>query len=139
MINRHTFSTVLSIVIPLAFFIVVNWKIIRKAGRPGWEALIPFYNGWGIAEVSGRPGIIGATAYGIFFSLRFLDPLSRGTIAVLTDILTIVGFIMLTFISLGLAKHFKKSAGFKLLIVVLPFIGFSVLAFDSSRYKSKVN
>ncbi len=44
----------------LIFFIVLNligyWKLFEKAGRPGWESLIPFYNAYIITRITGRPG-----------------------------------------------------------------------------------
>ena len=33
--------------------IVSNWKIFKKAGLEGWEALIPFYNLWCLVKISG--------------------------------------------------------------------------------------
>ncbi|MBB3058915.1 signal peptidase I [Mucilaginibacter gotjawali] len=31
------------------------WKLFQKAGRKGWEALIPFYSGYVMLKISGRP------------------------------------------------------------------------------------
>jgi len=31
------------------------WKLFEKADRPGWEAIIPFYNFYAIIKISGRP------------------------------------------------------------------------------------
>ena len=32
------------------------WKLFIKAGRSGWESLIPVYREYIIAKVTGRPG-----------------------------------------------------------------------------------
>ena len=32
------------------------WKICEKAGRQGWEGIIPIYNYWVLAEIGGKPG-----------------------------------------------------------------------------------
>jgi len=43
-------------VLLLAYSIVMliaNWKLLKKAGKGGWEALIPYYNVWVLTEISG--------------------------------------------------------------------------------------
>lgn len=35
------------------FYIVCLWKLFKKAGKNGWEALIPFYNTWVLVEIAG--------------------------------------------------------------------------------------
>jgi hypothetical protein len=37
-------------------YVIGLWKVLQKAGRPGWGALVPFYNNWLIIEIVGRPG-----------------------------------------------------------------------------------
>ena len=32
---------------------ITNWKLFKKAGKEGWEAIIPFYNSWVLVEISG--------------------------------------------------------------------------------------
>ena len=32
------------------------WRILAKAGRPGWLALVPVYNAVAICRVAGKPG-----------------------------------------------------------------------------------
>jgi len=36
--------------------IVAMWKVYVKANKPGWAAIIPFYNLWVMLEIVGRPG-----------------------------------------------------------------------------------
>ena len=38
------------------FIIIANWKIFKKAGRHGWESIIPVYNKYVMYEVCGYPG-----------------------------------------------------------------------------------
>lgn len=46
----------------IAFIILVIlpyvglWKLFEKAGRPGWEAIVPLYNFYIMLKLSGRPG-----------------------------------------------------------------------------------
>ena len=44
-------------IIPLVFFALIVaglWKLFEKAGRPGWAAIIPFYNMYVVTEIAGR-------------------------------------------------------------------------------------
>ena len=34
------------------FRIIYTWKLFKKAGKGGWEALIPYYNKWVLTEIS---------------------------------------------------------------------------------------
>jgi hypothetical protein len=36
--------------------IISNWKILEKAGQPGWGIFIPIYNIYLMFKVAGRPG-----------------------------------------------------------------------------------
>src|SRR5580704_14110601 len=69
------------------------WKMFIKAGRPGWAAIIPFYNFWVLFEVAGKPG---------WWSL-----------SVLVSIIPFVGWIVPAVLELiaflELAKRFGKS------------------------------
>ena len=54
------FALALTILIPLiiigigllVLYIVGYVKLFKKAGRDGWEAIIPFYNDWVLVEIS---------------------------------------------------------------------------------------
>ncbi len=35
--------------------IVGLWKTFRKAGLPGWAAIVPFYNEYNVVKMSNRP------------------------------------------------------------------------------------
>ena len=38
------------------FMIITMWKIFKKAGRNGWEAIIPIYNIYVLLEIGGQKG-----------------------------------------------------------------------------------
>ena len=42
--------------------IVAMWKIFEKAGKPGWAAIIPFYNIYGGSSPLGR-SFFGSISY----------------------------------------------------------------------------
>lgn len=96
--------------------ITLRWLIYRKAGKGGWEAIIPFYNKWTYYEVSGYPG------YFMFFTM-------------IPYIGFIIALVFRILAGLSLAKKFKKSDAFGVfLIAFFPIIGLSILAFGKSKY-----
>src|SRR5215203_6758642 len=40
----------------IVFLLASMWKIYEKAGRPGWEAIIPIYNIYILLKIVGKPG-----------------------------------------------------------------------------------
>lgn len=98
------------------FFAICLMKIFKKAGRQDtWAAWIPIYNMWVYFEVAGRPGW--------WALLSLISPLNI--------VLGIIG-------SIDLAKRFGKTAGFGVLMAILPIIGYPMLAFGDAQYDGKV-
>ena len=88
------------------------WNIFTKAGRPGWQSLVPFYNFMVMLEIAGKP----------WWWIIFL----------LIPILNI--FINFRF-SIALAKAFGKSTLFGFFLIFWFPIGYLILGFDKSQYK----
>jgi len=87
------------------------WKIFTKAGRPGWAAIVPFYNTIVLLKIVGRPW---------WWLLLFLLP--------------VVNVIVAIVVYFELAKVFGKGAGYAVLLFLLPIIGFPMLAFGDAKY-----
>ncbi len=106
----------------LAAVIVVSmWKVFEKAGKPGWAAIVPVYNGWVMAEIAGKPGWWG------------IVPL-LGVIPLIGFIGAIAGFVLYILISIELVKAFGKEQVFAALLILLPIVGFPMLAFGDAKY-----
>ena len=43
---------VLIVLLLIVVEIVAKWKLFKKAGRNGWESLIPIYSSWVLVEIS---------------------------------------------------------------------------------------
>ena len=110
---------VVACLVVIAIMIIAMWRVFTKAGKPGWAAIIPIYNTLVLLEVVGRPW------WWIFLFLLGVIPFV-GAVAAL--VITIIVYN-------DLAKSFGKSSGFTVLLVLLPFIGFPVLAFGGAKYK----
>ncbi len=93
------------------------WKIFEKAGRPGWAALIPFYNIFVWLEILGRPSWL-----------------------VVVSLIPYANVLLQMFLATDTSKAFgKRGIGFTLGVVFLPFIFFPILAFGSARYLGPVD
>lgn len=91
--------------------IIGLWKVFVKAGKPGWAAIIPIYNGVVLLEIVGRP---------IWWIILMLIPCVQ----------TIVGIIL----AIDLAKSFGKGTGFGVGLALLSFIFMPILGFGDARY-----
>lgn len=100
------------IYLPLIILMIASmWKLFTKAGKPGWASIVPFYNIYVLLEIVGRPG---------WWLVLFLIPF--------------VNFVVSIILALDTAKAYGKDAGFAILLIFLPFIGYPVLAFGKSKY-----
>lgn len=91
--------------------IITNWKIFTKAGKPGWAAIVPFYNIIVLLQIIGRPG---------WWILLFFVPIANLVVSVL--------------MALDLAKVFNKSALFGIMLLWFIPVGYLILAFGSAKY-----
>jgi Family of unknown function (DUF5684) len=95
----------------LVFEIAALWLVFTKADRPGWAAIIPFYNYYTILKVVGRPG---------WWLILFFIP--------------IINFVVWIIVSIDMAKSFDKGTAFAVGLIFLPFIFIPILGFGPARY-----
>jgi len=113
-----TFFVVMLVAIAVYLFMsFCLMKIFKKAGRQdAWAAFVPIYNTYVLFEIAGRPG------WWVF--LAFI-PFVGGLIVFVLSIIAMI----------DLAKSFGKSSGYAALLILLPIIGYPMLAFDESKYQ----
>lgn len=98
------------------------WKVFSKAGRPGWAALVPFYNLWVYAEIVGKPGWWGLGAVLINF-IPLIGP--------------VASTVIILILSIEMAKRFGKSPTFGVVgLWLFSIVGYLILAFGSAKYQS---
>lgn len=88
------------------------WKMLEKAGQPGWGILIPFFNAYLLIMVAGRPA---------WWLLLLFVPL--------------VNVIISIIVTVDIAKNFGKGLGFALGLIFLGFIFYPILGFGDARYQ----
>ena len=91
--------------------IVAMWMIFKKAGKPGWAAIVPFYNIYTMYEITWGSG---------WRFLMLLIPFYNIVVAIQTQI--------------KLAKAFGKSGGFAVGLIFLPYVFNPILGFDDAAY-----
>lgn len=106
-------GTIVSILVLVSF-----WKIFKKAGKKGWEAIVPIYNTIVLLEITNLP-----TWYVVLFFIPF------------ANIYAIVK------VYIELAKKFGKDTGFGVLTLFFPVICLPILAFSKCSYnnENKIN
>ncbi len=86
------------------------WKVFTKAGQPGWGALVPIYNTYLMTKIAQRPAW--------WLILMFIP---------------VVNIIVHVVLSMDIARHFGKGAGFGVglaCFVFYPIIGFGGAHYD---------
>lgn len=104
-------SLVVSVIV-----IVSLWKIFKKAGKNGWEAIVPVYNIIVLMEICELP---------IWQIVLFVIPFANI-------------YIMFK-IYIELAKKFGKDTGFGVLTAFFPFVCLPILAFSDAEYNGSTS
>lgn len=94
------------------FVLVCMWIVFRKAGKPGWAAIVPFYNLYVLFDITWGSGIR---------FLLLLIPIYNIILSIQTQV--------------RLARAFGKSGGFAAGLVFLPYIFIPLLAFGKETYQ----
>lgn len=91
------------------FSIISTWKVYRKAGKKGWESIIPIYNYIVLLRITHLP---------MWYLILFLVP--------------IVNIVIMVFIYIELAKKFGESEVFGIGLTFLNPIFMGMLAFNKN-------
>ena len=113
--------------------IIVTVKIYKKAGKPGWASIVPFYNIYVLSEFTWGKGWYGLAYYGVIIVLNAID---SSTLTSLSSIASLA-VIILTYVRL--AKSFGKSGGFACGLIFLNPIFLGILAFSKNAKYIGVN
>ena len=104
------FALILVVLIYAAY-----WSIMKKAGKEGWDGIIPIHNEVCLLEICGIPK---------WWWLLNLVP------GVGTLIFTII-------LAIYVARSFGKTGGYAVGLIFLPFVFYPMLAWGSARYIGK--
>ncbi|WP_208711323.1 DUF5684 domain-containing protein [Sinomonas sp. R1AF57] len=119
----------ISAVIGLAVAGLLLMGIFTKAGRPAWEAYVPFYNQYVlITHIVGRPtwwfwAILGGSLLSAIPFLGFL--------------IAIGVFVLWIFVMNDLSKSFAKDTAWTVGLVLLPIVFLPLLGYGQYQYFGK--
>ena len=117
MVGLLVFLIFILFLIPIGigvFTIICNWLVFKKAGKEGWEAIVPIYNTIVLIEIAGLPMW--------YIALCFVP---------------IANIYATIKIYLELSYRFKQSAWFGIGLFFLTPIFLGILAFDKSMIYEK--
>lgn len=92
------------------FTIVCMWKVFKKAGREGWASIVPIYNTIVLLQITELP---------LWYIALLFIPFAQIYVLIKTNI--------------ELAKKFGQGGGFAVLLILLPVIGYAILAFSKDK------
>jgi len=110
-----TLGGILMIAIPALLIAVPMiagiWTTFRKAGEPGWAAVVPVYSQMIMAKIAGK-----GESYGLLCLIPFACP------------------VFLIIIIVELCKRFDVGGGFAWGVILLPLVFWPILGLGSARY-----
>ena len=111
------------------------WKIFKKAGEPGYAALIPIYNEYVKTKIGGSAWWWLLVVYGSLI----IGALGSAVTAGLSSIISMASLVGRLAINYNICKKFHKDMGYTLLITFLPFVGAPMLGFSKdAEYDANV-
>lgn len=110
---------------------IANWKLFKKAGKKGWECLIPFYSSYVLTEIAGLNW------------WWFLLMIASNIVSAVNDDLSSLGSLVSLFATFNcyynIAKKFKKDTGVAVCAGIFSFIFAFIFAFSSKeKYYSEI-
>lgn len=130
-ISITTFWEVMMITMLIGLILAViqligKWKIFKKAGRKGWEAIIPLYSTWILmVEV--------AKLNWWWFLILFAPSLITINLGKFGIILTLLELFITLLTNYNIAKKFHKDIWLAILMTFFPVIFYPIIGF-SEKY-----
>lgn len=111
--------------------IVAKWKIYKKCGKQGWEAIIPFYTDYVLCEIT-------SLEWWFFLIMNAVVICNILFLGVLSGAAAVAALGASFFANYNLAKKFgKEPVGYGIGLTLLPFVFYSILGFGSAMPSDK--
>lgn len=110
--------------------LIAQWKLFKKAGKGGWEAIVPFYCNYVLVEIAGLKW---------YWFLGFFAPLVLGAIPGIGFLGWLAYLFTMFNIFFNISKRFNKGIGFAICLTLFTPICVPILGFSSKeKYDSSV-
>ena len=103
-------------------------KTFKKAGEPGWAAIIPFYNVFVLIKIAK----LEWWHFLIVIALSELMTVENDTVSGLSG-LAYLAYLFV--INIKLTKAFGRGAGLGVVCTLFPYIGYMILGCGSAKYE----
>ena len=118
----------LIVIAVLVFQIIVSVKVYKKAGKAGWEAIVPFYSDWVLCEVA-------SVKWWCFLIMNAAIIVSMLGLVVLEPLAGLVGIAARFTVNYNVAIKFGKDPiGYGIGLTLLPVVFYGILAFGDATY-----
>lgn len=110
------------------FEIACRWKMYKKAGKDGWEAIIPFYSDYVLVQIAG----LNWWWFLILILPTLIAYIAKDdnlTISILASLASLLASININY---NISKKIHKDEFFAVLMVIFPAIMYPVIALTSS-------
>ncbi len=116
--SSASFGAVLALALPLIVLAIVliaaQWRVFKKAGKPGWASIVPVYNTWVLFEITGYPAWIALLLF--------------------VPVVNLVSVVFGLMASYKLAKLFGKSDGFAICNIFFPLVTYPIMGFGKATF-----
>ena len=107
-----TTSSIISGLVGYVITVIALWPMFRKAGFPGWGAIIPIYNAYVLVKIAGYHGAL-----------------------ILLYLIPIVNIVFAIIVAVGIGRNFGKGGAFSFFLLwLLSIIGYFILSYGSATY-----
>ena len=103
-------------------------KTFKKAGEPGWAAIIPFYNFFVLIKIAK----LEWWHFLIVIAITALTTVENDTVSGLAGLAYLVYLFV---INIKLTKAFGRGAGLGVVCTLFPYIGYMILGCGSAKYE----
>ena len=106
--------------------IIANWKLYKKAGKPGWASIVPFYSTWVLIEIAGLNWW--------YFLISILGSIEVSANNESFDLIITIGTYFINFlVYYNIAKKMKQNEVlYGILGAIVPFVPVLILGFSKS-------
>lgn len=113
--------------------IIGKWKVYKKCGKQGWEAIVPFYTDYVLCEIT-------SLEWWFFLIMNAVIICNILFLGVLLGLAGIAALGASFFANYNLAKKFGKDpVGYGIGLTIVPFIFYPILGFGSSMPNDEEN
>ena len=112
----------------VVLMVVAEVKMYKKAGKQGWEAIVPFYSQWVLVEIAG----LNWWWFLILLASGLTISYTSGDGSSFKGIISLAGLFGSFVVNYNLAKKLHKDTGFAVLMTIFPIVVIPMIAFGKS-------